>query len=210
MLKAFRDDLKNFLEYYKRLYWKYIATADIAEMNLGGNDAEGQLAPFDPSLSEKYVMHDSQAYKVKEAVYKGMRVVPRGMTTKSDQVMQQQSQTVLAKFILPTIMQKKAAEQAGLWPHVWEILRRVCEANDIQDYERIIGPNPQKDGNLVDLSAPDQTQQNQAQMGLQLAQLNMGTGGGNPLEANAMGNRGDGAQTASPGFARANDEGVVN
>ena len=107
-------------------------------------------------------------------------------------------------------MQKKAAEQAGLWPSVWEILRRVCEANDIQDYERIIGPNPAKDDNLIDLSAPSPAEQNQAQMGLQLAQMNMGTGGGNPLEANANGNRGDGAQTASPGFAQANDEGVVN
>lgn len=226
MLKAYRDDLTNALEYFKRLYWKYIAkvsTLDqqppaLDQMGEDGlpvgesgdsNDGLDQMTgePLDELMKKRWVQHGSQSYRISQADFLSLRVVPRGMTTKSDQIMQQQGQTVMAKFILPTMLQKKAMEQAGVWPFVWEILRRTCESNDFQNYETLIGQNPTKDDNLVDLSKIDSQQ---AMQGMQLAQLNMGTGGGNPLEsAGGMGNRPDGAQTSDPAFGGANGQGAT-
>lgn len=161
MLKSFRRDLTRFGEYCKRLAWKYICP----QVQDGG---EGRFIP-----------HGSNLYgPVSPVQVLSLRVTPRGMTTRSDKVLQQQSLQMLSGMVLPLLEKKQMYEQAGLWPQAYAIMQYALELSDIQDFQRFIGVSPIQDPLEHPLDP---------QAGMRLAALRAGQ---NPMDMGGFGQMG--------------------
>jgi len=161
MLKSFRRDLTRFAEYCKRLVWKYVCPQ--VQDETGG----------------RFIPHGTSLYgPVSELSVLSLRITPRGMTTRSDKVLQQQSLQMLNQMVLPLLEKKQMYQQAGLWPQAYAILQYGLELSDIQNFERFIGPSPIVDplDHPLDPNA-----------GMQLAALRAGQ---NPMDMGGFGQMG--------------------
>lgn len=173
MLRVVRADLTRFAEYAKRLFWKYVATpAD------GGG---------------KYIRHGSQLYLCKEDAFLALRFEPRGTTTQADQMQVAAASGEALQLSLTLGAQKPLLMQAGSWPFVYEAARMRLEALGFRETQKVLGPPPTTDPNLVNLDPNAQ----QAAMLLMQAQA-----GQPPMEQGQPGQalRGsDAAPTVMPG-----------
>lgn len=189
MLKVMRADLSRFLEYIKRLHWKYRAVP----------------------LTEdtRQVIHGTQAYTTTAQQWGMLKLTPRGMTTAADQMLTMQASQEALGLVMQILPQKPMMEQAGIWGYVWEALRARLDALGIEDWEKYIGPSPTTDPNLEELDPIVAQRKAQASMMLMAAQQNaanmmqqqggMQPGGLPGPQGEAV--RGDGAPTVPPGGA---------
>lgn len=188
MLKVLRADLAQFLEYYKRLYWKYRAT------------------PITEDL--KQVVYGTLARQTTAQQWGTLRFLPRGMTTAADQMLMMQTSQEVMALVLQVMTQKPMLQQAGLWEQAWSALRLRLDTLGVEDWERYIGPNPVQDPDLIELDPYIAQRKQQAAMMLMQANMGMGGGGmqpgpqqGLPGVQGDQGRASDGAPTVPPGGA---------
>lgn len=183
MMKVLRGDLTRWAEYLKRMWVKYVV----------GDAPDGR----------RMVQHGNQGYYCDETALLAMRLEPRGMTTQADQQQVAAASGEALQLTLTLAAQKPMLMQTGGWPQVYEAARIRLESMGFKEVQKVLGPPPTTDPNLVNFGPVDPAQQMQASMALMQAQA-----GQNPMQQMMMqgqpqpdqGVRGaDGAPTVLPG-----------
>ena len=176
MLKTVRSDLIRFAEYAKRLYWRYVAK------------------PLPDG--RKAVSHGTVSYPMTEATFMALKFTPAGLTSQADQMQVTAASGEALQMILSILPQKQLFTQMGGWPYVYEAARQRLLALGLKDTQKLLGPPPQVDNNVM------QNDPAAMQASMQLMQLLGGSSGqlgsmALPADAGVRGS--DAAPTVMPG-----------